>query len=91
MTNRCDACKHWDEESGYRAGSLRTGECHRAIMWWDATEWVDETPNFDDAYRRLCPQYEGTKMFVQDASDHMATLYTTADFFCAHFEQRESQ
>jgi hypothetical protein len=36
--------------------------------------------------RRLLPEYEGTKMFVQDGSDYRAVLYTVADFSCAHFE-----
>ncbi len=85
---RCDSCKFWDVESGKRAGSLQVGNCRKALAWWDATEWVDSADDEWDNQRRLLPEHEGTKMFVQDGSDFMADLYTTADFFCAHFDQR---
>lgn len=87
---RCDHCKHWDKDEQCRAGELRVGWCHKAIQWWDATEWCDSDD--DSPYennRRVLPEYDGTKMFVQDASDCRAELYTTADFFCAHFEAGE--
>lgn len=85
---RCDECKFWDVECGRRAGSLRVGRCQRALQWWDATEWVDSDDEDWDNQRRLLHEHEGTKMFVQDGSDYCADLYTTADFFCAHFDQR---
>jgi len=71
-----------------RAGSITVNRCRRAPMWWDATEWTDEPDPVNDwgNLRRLLPQYEGTKMFVQDGSDYLAYLYTMPDFSCAHFE-----
>lgn len=88
---RCDECKYWlrDKDEGRRAGSLKVQPCSKAAQWWNATEWTDEEdPDLDwDNQRRVRPEFEGTKMFVQDGSDYHAELYTTADFGCTHFEK----
>lgn len=88
----CADCKFWsrDKETEKRAGSLVVNHCRRAPMWWDATEWTDEEdPECEwDNLRRLLPEHEGTKMFVQDGSDFVVYLYTEADFGCVHFEHQ---
>jgi hypothetical protein len=88
----CDGCRHWsrDDDDGRRAGDMKVRLCSKAPQWWDATEWTDEPDpeNKFDNLRRVLPEHEGTKMFVQDGSDYRAELFTTADFFCAHFEER---
>ena len=81
----CENCAYWgdvdDEDIDLLGTSVR--ECRKAVMFWDATEWVDRG---NDYHRKLLPKYEGQKMFVQDGSDYMATLLTLPDFYCAHFD-----
>lgn len=82
---RCDDCKFWSKENGKKATNVEVGRCKRAIMWWDATEWVDppEGSDWDAPDRALLPEYAGVRVFVQDGSDYFACMFTTADFFCA--------
>lgn len=91
---KCADCKYWDRDKDEAkwAGSLRVQACHKAPQWWVATEWTNKTdPECEwDNYRRVRPEYEGTKMFVQDGSDYLATLYTAADFGCVHFDKIET-
>lgn len=86
----CDECNHWNKDERRRAKGAFFGECRRASQWWDATEWTeDEDPEEPwQEMRKLKPEFKDVKMFVQDGSDYMATLYTAPDFHCAHFEQR---
>ena len=87
---RCDQCKYWQTDNQKRAGKLVVSRCAKALMWWDTTEWTveDDTTDVDwDNQRRLLPESEGNKMFVQDGSDYSASLFTAPDFHCAHFEQ----
>ena len=85
---RCDQCKFWHKGEYKHASTLKVSLCTKATQWWDASEWACPS-GYDDKgiqLRRLKPEFEGTKMFVQDGSDYRASLYTAADFFCAHFE-----
>jgi len=86
MNMRCDQCKYWNTKEQKNAVNITVSECSKALMWWDSTEWSDKNEPYDCA-RKLTKEAEGTKMFVQDGSDYTATLYTTADFYCAHFDQ----
>lgn len=79
---RCDNCKFWSKEDGKKATNVETGLCNRPPMWWDATTWVEDA-EWPAPDRALLPEHAGVRMFVQDGSDFVAYLYTTADFFCA--------
>lgn len=74
-------CKHWKEDEAPKIGCLSLGRCKKAVMFWDATEWDD---NGDE--RCLSPEHKNTLLFVQDASDYSATLYTRAEFGCVCYE-----
>lgn len=79
---RCDQCKFWQAANEYddNAQVLGVRKCGKAVELWEASEWNDE-------YDRVPkPEYAGQKMFVMDGSSYAASLYTAADFFCAHFE-----
>lgn len=84
---RCADCKHWegpDESQSYGNRDFGLGECNRAKMFWDATEWSGEEGNYDRI--ELDPS---SLMYVQDGSDYSAVLLTKPNFFCAHFEGKE--
>lgn len=77
MSNRCDRCRHWDAGSYEKNGIA--GRCGRPSMFWDATFW-------SDGKRVLSPEHANDLMFVQDASDYRAELWTRPAFFCAAYE-----
>lgn len=79
---RCDGCSHWggSEEHNENSQVLGVHRCLKAVEMWEATEWSD---NYD---RVAKPGFEGQKMFVMDGSSYAASLYTRAEFFCAHFD-----
>lgn len=83
---RCDQCKYWDHTERRSASSLKVHVCTKAVQWWDATEWDDTVDDANWPNRRVIEKFAANKMFVQDGSDYRATLYTTPDFYCAHFE-----
>jgi hypothetical protein len=81
MPAQCSDCKHWDKDGGVEG--LGLGVCHRALPFWEATEWAD----MDDGSvkRRLLPEFSDRRFFAQDGSDYRATVMTASDFFCADF------
>lgn len=86
---RCDTCRFWEPNPDvYNEEELRpkVGECLKAKPYWETTEWTRDD-NSIWCVRTTKPEFEGLKMFVQDGSDYKATLLTTADFYCAHFEK----
>lgn len=94
---RCDGCKYWNLKEGHtpnpnpdwpREEDVRptVGLCEKAQPYWETTEWRPRDQG--GPVRVSKPEFEGLKMFVQDGSDYVATLLTTADFFCAHHEPR---
>jgi hypothetical protein len=54
------------------------GNCNMVMMWWDASEWLEEEP----FTREINPKFAHKRAFVQDASDYSACLYTREDFGC---------
>ncbi len=83
---RCDECRHWDADDTYnRVKGSVVRKCGKVTMFWDSTEW-DE-----DCDRVFKDEYADQKAFVQDASDYSALLLTRADFFCAHFVEKEGK
>jgi hypothetical protein len=101
---RCDQCKHWvndpnDKRHKYPpATQLGLGLCAKADMLLESTEWrsknerpLDFESEVDGVFypeRKFDAAHEDVKMFVQDASDYRADLWTKPDFFCAHFEHK---
>ncbi len=81
---RCDKCRHWEMESKYR-NVEGVGLCRKAVQLWDATVWNKDAEG--DIDRVVKPELIGQMSFVQDGSDYHASLWTKAEFFCAHFEQ----
>lgn len=83
----CGNCHYWDPTE--YPGELHIqeiGKCCKAMQVWDATEWVESN---DGPERATKKEVEDTSMFVQDASDYMATLYTRPTFSCAHWTEKE--
>lgn len=76
----CSACRFWGNEP-YDPLPVGIRKCTKAVQIHEAAEWDEET--FE---RVLKPGLEGQKLFVTDASWYAASIYTTADFFCAHYE-----
>lgn len=86
---RCADCKYWNVNlsSGDEADGLYGSKrCGKAVQMWDAGRWHFDADSRTTTYD-LFPQHKGQKMFVKDGSDYRADLYTTSDFFCAHFEK----
>lgn len=76
---RCDECVHWDlDEDTDMILNQTIGNCRKAVMFWDATKWSDDR----DGRVAMDPHQ---LMYVQDASDYFAGLFTDASFFCAHW------
>jgi hypothetical protein len=77
----CANCSYWGKpDYASRPNIFETKQCQKPLLLWNAGAW-DEAGNFS-----LQPEYAETKVFVQDASDYYAALYTKADFFCAHWQ-----
>lgn len=73
---RCDNCTHWMLDEREEHPDVR--RCSKALELWEATEW-------DENYDRVPKKgIEEQMMFVMDGSSYSATLYTKAEFFCAH-------
>lgn len=83
---RCDECKYWNlVENKYSSNPEEIKLCNKPVALWDATQW--EKPF--EGKRKFKEEFKDLKMYVQDGSDYRAMLYTTADFFCYHFEKLE--
>jgi len=80
--NTCSTCKHWSrwkhKVTDQATFTSRMGNCNMVMMWWDASEWLDEEP----FTREINPKFAHKRAFVQDASDYSASLYTREDFGC---------
>ena len=83
---RCDKCVHWDTNTKDNLLDDSIRKCNKPIMFWSATEWKEVG---DDYGRVRIDKYADLKMFVEDGSDYYAALLTTADFYCAHFEEKK--
>lgn len=83
---KCADCKHWTGPQEHRGNGI--GECEKAQMYWDSTEWAKDENGEEDYITRIEID-PSNLMYVQDASDYSAYLLTKADFFCAHFEGKE--
>ena len=81
---RCKDCKYWSKTHHSEVYDIH--KCDKALMLWDSTKWAedDETGEFSRVY---IEEAKDNLMFVQDASDYRANLFTKADFFCAHGEK----
>jgi hypothetical protein len=83
----CSTCEHWrpwDREGAVRETfRANMGNCSMVVMWWDASEWLDEEPYT----REISPKYKDQRAFVQDASDYSASLYTRKDFGCVDHKE----
>lgn len=90
--NTCSTCKHWrrwDSKPDREAKTTFTsniGTCHMVIMWWDASEWLEEPP----FTREISAKYANQRAFVQDASDYSASLYTRQDFGCIDHQPQDT-
>lgn len=83
---RCDECQFWqlDDKEMHEIKGL--GRCTKAMQLWDATEWVpddDGEPGWCD--RRVKAEHADQMSFCNDGSQYSASLWTKAEFFCAHF------
>lgn len=79
--DRCGTCDFW-EKPGTKYGEVPgVGRCKRAVMYWSATEWRKGYTE-----RVLRPEYADALMFVQDASDYQADLFTLPNFGCVQHE-----
>ena len=84
VTMTCQNCKHWERREWSDLDS-NLAICTKATMLFEASKWT----SLDGVVSRtIKPEHKDTKMFVQDASDYSAYLYTRNDFFCAHWEQK---
>jgi hypothetical protein len=83
----CETCKHWGrwkrKDFFNETFTSDMGSCKMVVMWWDASEWIEEPPYT----REIAPKYKDQKAFVQDASDYSASLYTRKDFGCVSHEE----
>jgi hypothetical protein len=88
--NTCSTCKHWQEWKHKTVENTtftsHMGNCRMVVMWWDASEWLDEPP----FTREISPKYTNQRAFVQDASDYSASLYTRQDFGCIDHQPRST-
>lgn len=82
---RCLDCKHWARGTdGHYPDHHGLGKCMRVRLFWDCTEWGDESADFQRVFTK---EAEGNLAFVQDGSDYRAELLTLADFGCVQFER----
>jgi hypothetical protein len=73
----CGSCKFWKPYDA--PGKIPVGRCGYVKMFWNNTEWDDET------YERVLTTPEH-KAYVQDGSDYMASLITLPEFGCNQHE-----
>lgn len=86
--NTCETCVHWrkwETNANYKAN---IGECKMVVLWWDASEWVDDD-NENGCTRIISPKYDNQRAFVQDGSDYKASLFTRNDFGCVSHKEKE--
>jgi hypothetical protein len=85
----CSRCEYWDlPESGKYDGIENLGRCKKVVMVWIASEWIAKGPSL--CKRCVKSGYAGQMSFVNDGSDYYAELWTKAEFFCAHFQAKET-
>lgn len=84
MGMKCGNCSFWDvwAPDAVSPQMPEAKRCGKAAELWAATMW---SPS---GHRMAAPGFEGQKMFVMDGSSYSANLYTTAEFFCAHFSKK---
>jgi hypothetical protein len=93
MTARCDNCKHWVNESDSYRALKDLGECTKVVQLWDATVWsrpLDTVGITEIVARIVKPELLEQMSFVQDTSDYNASLFTKPNFFCAHFDVKDT-
>lgn len=84
---KCAGCKYWGEDNDEYRALYGTKRCGKAIQMWDAGDWTWNDETLDRNYS-LKPIFINQMAFVADGSDYRADLFTKADFFCAHFEDK---
>ena len=80
MANKCKECKKWEPFSGDTHLERQQGVCSNPVMAWDATEWAADGKGL-----ALKEMYKDNNVFLQDASEYYASMFTTEDFYCADF------
>jgi len=80
----CKHCKYWEVREGRgEEKNLGIKRCTRVKMFWDCTEWGDESNNYERIFTK---EASSNKAFLQDGSDYKAHLLTLGDFGCNQFE-----
>ena len=79
---QCETCYYWEElRYDLEKTKLGLGECTKAQLFDNETEWSNVEGEIERVERD-----PSVMMYVQDGSSYSATLYTKANFFCAHHE-----
>ncbi len=78
----CETCKYWLRISSKEYELPNTGVCSAAKQFWETTDWDRDNPT----RTLLLPEFTGTLMFVQDASDQFAQLKTMYNFGCVQHQ-----
>jgi uncharacterized metal-binding protein len=83
---KCKTCKHWDTLNPRYNSNRAVRRCDKAVQLFDVEEWVviDGRTKLE-----IIPEYKDQLMFTQDGSSYAASLYTRAEFFCAHWEKKD--
>jgi len=76
LEGSCSTCKYWLSPRTDFGEVEGIGRCIVVVPFWSATR------RNDNEQLELKEAYKNKKMFVQDAEDYCALLYTTADFGC---------
>lgn len=82
---KCETCMYWETPNPMHNNHRKVRRCTKAVQLFDAEDWIviDNETQLD-----ILPEYKDQLMFTQDASSYAAALYTRAEFFCAHWENK---
>ena len=83
---KCETCKYWETPNPRHNNHRKVHRCNKAVQLFDVEDWVVID---GETQLEIIPEYKDQLMFTQDASSYAASLYTRAEFFCAHWEKKD--